>query len=272
MPDDISDILDYYNDYVEQENGRLERHQIERDVTWRFLDKYLPRQGNILELGCATGAYTIPLAKRGYNVTAVDITPNLLAECQRRVVKAKLGGKVTCYIADARDLSAIRGENYDVVMIMGPLYHLVLEEDRIKALQEAHARLKPGGVVFSAFVSRYGIWNSVMKKSPRMIESQDDVWSNIKTGRDSDHPSPDIHFRAYMADPAEINTLHKKTGFRKLVLAGVEATGIDELYNNLEHKQKKLWLDLMVALSTEKSIVGASCHLLYVGQKKKVNA
>ena len=75
MADNISDIQAYYDANVEKEDGRLERHQQERDVTWRYLDKYLPKRGKILEIGAATGAYTIPLAKRGYNITAVDLAP-----------------------------------------------------------------------------------------------------------------------------------------------------------------------------------------------------
>jgi S-adenosylmethionine-dependent methyltransferase len=268
MPDDISDIKKYYRENVEQEDGRLERHQVERDVTWRFLDKYLPVKGNILEIGCATGVYTIPLAKRGYHVTAVDVTPELLAECEKNISGNGLGTRAVCCLADARDLSTVPGRNYDAALIMGPLYHLVLQEDRERALREIYHRLKPGGILFSALVSRYGIWNSVLFSQPHMIEAQDDVWSNIKYGHDSDHPSPDIHFRAYMADPAEIAGLHRKIGFKKLVLAGVEATGISQIYSGLEERQKKLWLDLFFALSTEKSIIGASPHLLYIGIKE----
>jgi S-adenosylmethionine-dependent methyltransferase len=268
VSDDISDIRKFYSEHVEEEAVRLERYQIERDVTWRFFEKYLPEKGNILEIGCATGVYTIPLAKRGYNVTAVDLTPENIKACKKRVAVEGLKESVTCHIADARDLSSIPGKNFDVVLLMGPLYHLVLEADRVKALQEVNARMKKGGILFSAFLSRYGIWTSVMKAMPHMIEAQDDVWSNIKYGRDSDHPSPDIVFRAYMADPAEITGFHKKMGFKKLVLAGVESTGVSGVYCTLNNKQKNLWLDLMVTLCTEKSVLGASPHLLYVGQKE----
>lgn len=42
----------------------------------------------------------------------------------------------------------------------------------------------------------------------------------------------------------------------------------DESYNNLEGKQRQLWLDLLYELSTESSMISASKHLLYVGRKK----
>ena len=48
MSDDVSDIVEYYNSSLESEHSRLERHQLEHDLTWRYLDQYLPPQGSIL--------------------------------------------------------------------------------------------------------------------------------------------------------------------------------------------------------------------------------
>ena len=72
MSDDVSDIAAYYNTDPERERSRLERHQLEHDLTRRYLNQYLPPQGSILEIGEATRRYTLELAKRGYHVTAVD--------------------------------------------------------------------------------------------------------------------------------------------------------------------------------------------------------
>ena len=74
MIDDISDIAAYYNNDPENERTRLERHQLEYDLTWRYLEQYLPRQASILEVGAGTGRYTLELARRGYSVTAVDLS------------------------------------------------------------------------------------------------------------------------------------------------------------------------------------------------------
>jgi len=269
LGDDISDIQAFYDRIVEQENERLERHPIERDITWRYLEKYLPPRGKILEIGAATGAYTIPLARRGYMITAVDLSPKLMDVCKKRIAEERLEKKVTCLVADARDLSCVPGSNFDAVLLMGPLYHLVLEEDRKTALKEAFNRLKPDGVIFSAFISRYGIWGDIMKKVPHMIEAQADVQSIFQRGRDSDNPSPEISFRAYFAKVSEAETLHQKAGFKTLVLAGVEPAGVDdESYKNLQGTRKQLWLDLLFSISTEESIIGASTHLLYIGVKE----
>jgi S-adenosylmethionine-dependent methyltransferase len=135
--DDVSDVVAFYDASAGQEQERLERHQLERDLTWRYLARYLPPAATILEVGAATGSYTVELVRRGYRVTAVDLSPIQLAKCESRLAEQGLEGRARLVVADARDLSAVPGEAYDAVLLMGPLYHLVREADRRLALQQA---------------------------------------------------------------------------------------------------------------------------------------
>jgi len=266
--DDISDITDYYNTEAEGEHARLLRHQLEFEMTWRYLKRYLPPQGTLLEVGAATGRYTLPLAQRGYQVTAVDLSEVQLKRNRQRLAEAGLESQVRLVAADARDLSPVPGTDFDAVLLMGPLYHLVQEADRRLALQNVYARLKPGGVICSSFISRLGLLGDLLKNVPNWIERQDEVRSVMDTGRDPAH-YPRGSFRGYFARMDEIAPLHEAVGFETLVLAGVEPaiSADDESYNRLEGTQRRLWLDLLDEISTEPSILGASRHLLYVGRK-----
>jgi SAM-dependent methyltransferase len=268
MADNISDIQAYYDANVEKENARLERHQQERDVTWRYLEKYLPKRGKILEIGAATGAYTVPLAQQGYNITAVDLAPENIKVCQKRVAEEGLEKKVKCFVADGRELKGVPGKDFKAVLLMGPLYHLGLKEDREKAVQTAYNRLQSGGVIFSTLVSHYGIWGTLMTRLPFLIDRREDVRSAIKRGKDVIVPAGG--FRGYFATVKEVKPLHEKAGFKTLALAGVEPanTVADEAYSVLEGERRKLWLDLLFSISAEPSIIGASDHLLYIGVKE----
>ena len=113
MSDDISDIRSFYDGYAESEDARLVQHQLEYELTWRYLDHYLPAQGSILEVGAATGRYTLELAKRGYKVTAVDLSSELIATNRQHLADAGLEQQVQLVVADARDLSAITGTEFD---------------------------------------------------------------------------------------------------------------------------------------------------------------
>lgn len=269
MNDDVRDIAAYYNNDPLREQTRLERHQLEYDITWRFLDQYLPAQGSILEIGAATGRYTLELAKRGYSVTAVDLSAGLLEENKKRIADAGLETKVQFVLADARDLSEVTKRGFDAALLMGPLYHLVVEADRKAALKEATDRLRTGGILFSAFISRFGIMGDLLKNMPGWIEDQEEVRSILEHGKDPSH-QPHEGFRGYFAKTSEVIPLHEAMGFETLALAGVEPaiSADDESYNKLEGKQRQLWLDLLYEMSTERSILGASRHLLHIGRKK----
>lgn len=269
MIDDVSDIAALYNRDAEREHNRLERHQLEHDLTWRYLDRYLPAQGPILEIGAATGRYTLALAKRGYNVTAVDLSATELETCRRNIAAAGLESRVRFVTADARDLREVTEKEFAAVLLMGPLYHLVVEADRKAALKEAADRLQAVGVLFSAFISRFGILGDLLKNVPAWIEEEAEVLSVLETGRDPDD-YPRGGFRGYFAEVSEIAPLHETMGFETLALAAVEPaiSADDESYNKLEGKQRQLWLDLLYRVSCEPSLLAASRHLLYIGRKR----
>jgi SAM-dependent methyltransferase len=266
--DDVSDIAAYYNNDLGNEHSRLERHQLEYDLTWRYLDQYLPAQGSILEIGAATGRYTLELARRGYSVTAVDLSAVESEQCRQRIAEAGFEKQVQLVVADARDLGAVAGRGFEAVLLMGPLYHLVELDDRKLALQEVLKRMREGGILFSAFISRLGILGDLIKNVPDWIDGQAEVRSVLERGRDPDD-FPHGGFRGYLARASEIAPLHEGLGFKSLALAGVEPViaADDESYNKLQGQERQLWLDLMYELSTEPSIIGASRHLLYIGKK-----
>lgn len=273
MMDDVSDITRFYNNDPGREHSRLERHQLEYDLTWRYLAKYLPSSGCILEIGAGPGRYTLELARRGYQVTAVDISENLLEICRQRVAESGLEKQVRIIPGDARDLNAVGKNDFDAALLMGPLYHLVEEADRKAALKEVFDRLRRGGLVFSSSISRLGIMGDLLKNAPEWIEEQAEVRSILERGKDPDD-YPKGGFRGYFATVPEIVPLHEGIGFETITLAGVEPgiSADDESYNKLEGKQRQLWLDLFYELSTEPSTIGASRHILYIGRKNEGQA
>ena len=268
MMDNIDDIRAFYDSSECGENFRLARYQLERDITRRYFEAYLPPTGRILEIGAATGAYTLWLAQRGYHVTAIDLSESQINECRKRVSELGLQTNVDCLAADARDLAPVSERDFDAVLLMGPLYHLVLSDDRLKALREAVACLKRGGLLFSALISRFGIMGHLLQRVPQWIENQKEVRSLIERGRDPE----DAHtggFRGYYATVDEIAPLHEELGLEPMVLAGVEPaiSADDDSYNRLEGEQREHWLELLYELSREPSLIAGSRHLLYIGRK-----
>ena len=266
--DDLTDIREMYNAGWDIEASRLERHQLEADITWCYLNLYLPTHGRLLEVGFGTGFYTFPLAQRGYQITAVDLADEYVTRCKTRAEELNLSDQIDFRIGDARKLDGIPRGKFEAILLMGPLYHLLLETDRTAALRSAYACLRPGGVIFSALISRFGILGNLIKDHPAWIENQKEVWSHVRDGhRPADAPRGG--FRGYFVRLDEIAPMHETVGFRTLKIAGVEPaiSADDESYNTLEGRQRDLWLDLLFKISAEQSIVASSRHILYVGQK-----
>jgi len=271
MIDDVSDIAAFYNGDPDMEHSRLERHQLEYDMTWRYLEEYLPERGKILEIGAATGRYTLELARRGYDVTAVDLSEGLLEACRKNLAAEGLSERVQFVLADARDLSAVTQRGYDAALLMGPLYHLIEEADRKAALKEAIDRLHNDGILVSAFISRFGVWGDLLKAMPEWIEDQIEVHALLESGKQPDDYPRGRGFRAYFAEVREIAPLHESVGFETLVVAGTEPgiSADDASYNALEGLRRQQWLDALYRISREPSSLGASRHLLYIGRKRR---
>ncbi|GAA2386715.1 hypothetical protein Cme02nite_67860 [Catellatospora methionotrophica] len=116
--------------------------------TWDLLGRVLPPGPlSVLDVGGATGVYAGPLAGAGHAVHVVDPMPEHVAAA------STLPG-VTAAVGDARRLDEPDASR-DVVLLFGPLYHLVDRADRIAAWREAARVVRPGGLVLAATISRY---------------------------------------------------------------------------------------------------------------------
>ena len=266
--DDLSDIRALYNEGWEREADRLVHRQLEADMTRRHLDRFLPARGRILEVGFGTGAYTFPLARRGYRITAVDLSEEFVTRCKAEAEELDLSDRIDFMTGDARTMKQVPRGAFEAVLLLGPMYHLVVEKDRISALRSAYDCLKPGGVILSAWLSRFGNFGNLIKKNPSWIENREEVHWLLEEGRQPDHVPRD-GFRGHFSRLEEIAPIHETVGFNTLRIAGIEPaiSADDESYNKLESRRRELWLDLLFEISAEPSIVAASRHILYVGRK-----
>ena len=143
-------IINKYTEY--DEDARLVRdrgHNVEYLTTMHYIQKFLKSGAKILEIGAATGRYSITLAKMGYDVTAVDLTPKHV-----EIMKSKSQGmdNFKCMVADALDLSMIEDGAFDLVLNLGPMYHLFNQYDKGKAVRETLRVAKKGGICMFAYI------------------------------------------------------------------------------------------------------------------------
>lgn len=142
-------LIDLYNHY--DEDGRLaSKHgSVEFLTTMRYIEKYIKPNDRVLEVGAATGRYSHALARQGYAVDAVELVEHNMEIFRQNT---QPGENITITQGNAMDLSAFPDEQYNITLLLGPLYHLYNREDKRRALREAIRVTKKGGVVFAAYV------------------------------------------------------------------------------------------------------------------------
>ena len=142
-------ITDFYNHYDEDGRLALRHGSVEFLTTMRYIEKYLRPGCRVLEVEAGTGRYSHALARRGYTVDAVELVAHNI-EIFRQNMQAD--ENVTITQGNAMDLSAFLDNQYDITLLLGPLYHLYCKEDKQQALREAIRVTKEGGVIFAAYV------------------------------------------------------------------------------------------------------------------------
>ncbi|QAZ67978.1 class I SAM-dependent methyltransferase [Solidesulfovibrio carbinolicus] len=101
----------------------------------------VPRtSGRAVDMGAGSGFQSLPLAERGFSVTAVDFSPTLVAELSQRTA----GRKVTPVLGDIRDVAALVGEPAELAVCMGDtLAHLGSLQEIGAFLAALRASLEP---------------------------------------------------------------------------------------------------------------------------------
>lgn len=141
-------LTDFYSSHPEDLRFDEKANAVEFLVTLHYIGQYLLPGSRILEVGCGTGRYTLHFARKGYCVDALD-----LLKVNLDVLKEKLlpEDKVTAEEGNALDLSRYADNTFDIVLLLGPMYHLFTREDKLKCLDEAVRVAKPGGKIFVAY-------------------------------------------------------------------------------------------------------------------------
>jgi len=146
----MGDVVEYYSQFDEW--GRLDREPLEFMINMHYIKQYLGAAGAVLDNGAGPGKYAVELAKLGYDVTLSDLTPKLVEIAKQKVTDLGLTDQFKGFhVLNATHLEGLPDEGYDASLMLGPLYHLQKEEERVQAVKELHRVTKRNGIVFVAF-------------------------------------------------------------------------------------------------------------------------
>ena len=138
---------DFYDAIYQDKDYEVECDFIER----LFAEHARGNVRSILDLGCGTGGHTIPLARRGYAMTGVDISQGMLDKARVKAEEAGVG--LAWHRGDVRDFDL--GATFDAVLFMfAVIAYQETNTDLAAALRAARRHLEPGGLLI--FDTWYG--------------------------------------------------------------------------------------------------------------------
>lgn len=264
-------IRAYYDEASEESRLEGGAFRLEQLRSRELILRHAPEPpAVVLDVGGAAGAYAFWLAERGYDVHLLDAVPRLIQVARERNEHAS-GRLASCRVADARALPEAT-DSAAMVLLLGPLYHLVQADDRRAALSEAARVLRPGGVLLAAAISR---WASVLDGLAREL-LRDTEFAHIveRDLVDGHHRNPtdrlDYFTTAYFHRPDDLRREVMDAGFDVEGLYGVEGPGwiLSDLVDRWDDPARRaILVHVARVLESEPSVLGCSAHLLIVGRK-----
>lgn len=260
-------VVDSYEKY--REENRLTTNnarKIEFITTAKILDEYLDKKCKVLDCAAGTGIYAFYLADKGHEVTATDITPRHIDIINEE--KAKRHFQIETAVLDATDMSVFEDNSFDVVLNMGPFYHLITEDQRKKCLSECIRVLRKGGLLITAYISRFYVFQYVAMSDEKFLDAGL-AKRLIETGVLRHDDEKCFWTDTYYSSKEEMETLYRS--YQLSVIDHFAQDGLSPLLHekvdNWSEENFKIWCDYHYSICREASVLGASNHTVIIGKK-----
>lgn len=245
-------LNDYYNKFNEDKRLKTRHGRVEFIVTMKYIEEILKsyKEPKILDLGAGCGAYSIPLSEY-YDVTALELVKHNLKVIEKNSQNIKL------IHGNATNLSMLEDNSFDVILIFGPMYHLISSEEKLKCLNEAKRVLKKNGTILISYIMndyaiiRHGfkdkhILEEINKidDSFHIISKEDDLYSYVRLD--------------------DIDKLNKLANLRRIKIISQDSVSnyMREYINKLNDDEFELFIKFQLSICERYEMLGLSTHVL----------
>ena len=253
-------LIDYYNKF--NEDKRLNRRHgiVEYTTAMKYIHEILKviNSPKIIDIGAGTGKYSISLSNEGFDVTAVELVKHNLM-----TLKAK-GSKVKAYLGNATNLKKFKENSFDVALLFGPMYHLIRNEDKIKALMEAKRIVKDGGyILVSYYMNEYAIITHGFKDN--------NIVNAIKNNEvdENFHITPSDTDLYSMVRLEDINYFKDETSLTRINIVSQDGPSdyLRQTINKMDDETFDIYIRYHLSTCERKELLGASSHVLDILKK-----
>lgn len=251
----LSNIEKHYNKHPE-DLRLLRRHGIvEFETTMHHLRRFLKPADRILDIGAGTGRYASALMAEGYSVKAVELVRRNIEVFLKREPDADV------VQGDARSMPFIETASADVTLLLGPLYHLISDAEKLKALSEAKRVTKPGGVIFVAYLmNEYSILSYCF--------DEDRICSLMDKG----FVDADFHIQAASDElydyvrMDDVDRLNRMAGLQRVTVFSPDGAAdyMRTRLNRMSEETFARFIDYQKCISERPDLIGAGSHIVDV--------
>lgn len=269
----MNEIYNFYNNGAEI--GRLERGLgiVEFHRTKEILARYIDSGKVIYDIGGGIGMYAAWLAKKGNEVHLIELAENAVEYAKANMMQdcrfvAEIGNALQVNRPD---------ESADVVLLMGPQYHLRDRGERLQSLRQAFRVLKKGGLLVAAGISKFSSMTWALSVYGEKNDFIDDpVFFNMIKGEMSsgDHIRPK-EYPKFIAESYFTTSEEMKTEIAEVGFEVEKAIAVEGCIWFTPHLQEK-WedeacrgrlLDIVRMTESEPEMMGMSPHFLVMANK-----
>lgn len=260
-------VVESYENYKEE--NRLTTNnarKIEFITTTKVLSEHIKANSKILDCAAGTGIYAFWLANQDHDVTATDITPRHIAMINQQLEATKQSMRTA--VMDATDLSVFEDETFDAVLNMGPFYHLLTEAQREKCLWECLRVLKKGGILVTAYIPRFYVFQYVAMSDEKYLDAAL-AKQLVETGVLKHDDEKCFWTDTYYSSKEEMEALY--TAHNVHIIDHFAQDGLAPLLSqkvdSWSDEQFKIWCDYHYSICREPSLLGSSNHVIIIGRK-----
>lgn len=260
-------VKSHYDENPKKEWDRLKRYPFEFPITVSFIEKYINPGCTIFDIGGGPGRYSLYFAEKGYQVSLLDLSYENIRFAKKKMLQYKV--KFPAIAGDACELP-YSDSSADAVLLFGPLYHILDENLRKKALKEATRILRPGGFLFASFINLSGGMVFEMREFPELILSEDDqrLFYLCLNGK---RPFRGRGFTDAVFDtPESLSSLMDDESLEKVEIFGQESVlaPCQDRIKKCSPKAREAWLKEAILLASREEFFSFSEHLCYIAKKK----
>ena len=246
------ELIEYYNKHNEDKRLKTKHANIEFITAMKYIHSIIKEGNSILDVGAGTGAYSIPLRDEGYDVTAVELVKQNLKYMEK--------ANINCYQGSAVNLSKFKDNSFDIVLLFGPMYHLLTMDEKLKALEEAK-RVSKKYIFISYCMNEFAlIYHGFIEGYIK--DDLNNIDDNFKILKDNDNLYSYVRLE-------DINYLKDKCDLKRVKIINQDGPTeyIKKIVNNMDYEQYELFIRYHLSTCERPELLGAGRHILDILEK-----